>query len=138
MKFNSTLNHSAAHILAYAVKKLYGQEVKLGIGPSTEEGFYYDFLFPEQITTSDLAKIEKQMQKIVSSASQFEKIEVSKIEALSIFSNEQFKIELINEISDQITIYKTGNDFKDLCTGPHIENTKEIKNFKLLSLAGSY
>jgi threonyl-tRNA synthetase len=138
MKFDSKLNHSAAHILAYSVKKLYGNEVKLGIGPSTDEGFYYDFLFPEPINTNDLAKIEKQMQKIVSSALKFEKAELSKEEALSIFKNEQFKVELIGEIKDQITIYRTGSDFLDLCSGPHIENTKELKNFKLLSLAGSY
>ncbi len=133
----ATLRHSCAHILASAVKKIYPQ-AKLGIGPATEEGFYYDFDAP--LKEEDLPQIEKMMKEIVEKDYPFIKEEWSKEEAKKFFSRrgEAYKLELIEEIdSDTVSIYKH-NDFTDLCRGPHLNSTKEVKYFKLLSLSGAY
>ena len=132
------LNHSTAHLLAQAVKRLYPNAL-FGIGPTIEEGFYYDIDFGEDIITlDDLAKIEKMMSKISSEATSIIRKEVSKKEALELFKNDCYKLELINELEDgTITIYEQG-EFMDLCRGVHLTNTKDIKFFKLLNVAGAY
>lgn len=133
----TTLRHSAAHILAEAVKQLY-PEVKLGIGPAIEDGFYYDFDRPEGFTPEDLEKIEKRMREIVAADEPFIRTEVSKAEAERVFANEPYKLELIREIPEEtVTTYRQGT-FTDLCRGPHVERTGQVKVFKLLSVAGAY
>jgi len=126
--------------MAQAVKELW-PEAKLGIGPSIENGFYYDFDKKEPFTDEDLAKIEKKMQEIIAKDEPFVKEELSKKDAIDLFKKlkEDYKIDLINEIPDEkVTIYKTGKNFTDLCRGPHVESTGKIKAFKLLSVAGAY
>ncbi len=130
------LRHSASHVLAAAVLRLYS-DAKPGIGPAIETGFYYDFKFPEPISAEDLEKIENEMGKIVEENQPFERKEVSKEEALELFKNNPFKKELIEGIDGKITIYQNG-EFVDLCRGPHVPSTSWVKNFKLLSLAGAY
>ena len=126
--------------MAQAVKELW-PEVKLGIGPSIEDGFYYDFDKREPFTYEDLAKIEKKMQTIIAKDEPFIREELSKPEALKLFKKlkEDYKVALIQEIPDEkVSVYKTGKDFMDLCRGPHVESTGKIKAFKLLSIAGAY
>jgi threonyl-tRNA synthetase len=126
--------------MAQAVKELW-PETKLGIGPSIEDGFYYDFDKKEPFTDEDLVKIEKKMQEIIVQDEPFIREEVSREEALKLFKKlkEDYKVVLINEIPDEkVSIYKTGKDFLDLCRGPHVESTGKIKAFKLLSVAGAY
>lgn len=137
MNFDSTLNHSAAHVLAAALETLY-PDVKLSIGPSIDEGFYYDFLTSETISIHDLPKIEKQMKKIISAANNFEISYKSKQEALEYYKNNPFKTEIINSKDVENFSFYTNGKFTDLCKGPHVENTNKIKAFKLLSIAGSY
>jgi len=135
------LRHSAAHILAKAVKNLYGKErVKLGIGPATEEGFYYDFDLPETISEEELEKIEKEMERIVKAREEFKREEVSREKARELFKDDPYKLELLESIpkGEKITIYWLGEDFFDLCKGPHLENAGQVKAFKLLSVAGAY
>lgn len=133
-----TLRHSAAHVLAQAVKELY-PEVKLGIGPAIEDGFYYDFDRSEGFTPEDLEKIEAGMKKIVAANLPFTRREVTREEAESIFANEPYKLELIRDLAEDavLTVYEQGG-FVDLCRGPHIERTGLVKAFKLLSVAGAY
>jgi threonyl-tRNA synthetase len=126
--------------MAQAVKELW-PEAKLGIGPSIEDGFYYDFDKKEPFTDEDLAKIEKTMQKIIAKNEPFVREELAKKEAIALFKKlkEGYKVELIEALPDErASIYKTGKDFIDLCRGPHINSTGEIKAFKLLSVAGAY
>ena len=131
------LNHSTSHVMAEAIMNLY-PDAKLGLGPSIENGFYYDVDFPEPITEADLLKIENEMRRIIKRNEKFERVEVSKAEALELFKDNPYKVELISGLEDgTITIYKQGKWF-DLCRGPHIERTGLIKNFKLLSIAGAY
>lgn len=134
------IRHSAAHILAQAVKRLY-KNVKLAIGPTIKNGFYYDFDLDISLTQDDLQKIEEEMNKIISRDLKFKRIEVSRKEALKLMSekNEYYKIELINDLdeNEQISLYTQG-DFTDLCKGPHIPSTRFIKAFKLTSVAGAY
>lgn len=132
-----TLRHSTSHLLAMAILKIY-PGAKLGIGPAIDNGFYYDFLLPEPLNPDDLPKIEEKMREIAGENLAFTKEDISKDEARKIFKDQPYKLELIDEInSPEVSIYKTGN-FVDLCAGPHIENTKDIKHFKLLSIAGAY
>ncbi|AGC49617.1 threonine--tRNA ligase [Lawsonia intracellularis] len=133
------LRHSAAHILAAAVKNLF-PTVKISIGPSIENGFYYDFDAERPFTPEDFPAIEAEMQRIINESIPFERIEISKAEALEFFSSlhENYKVEIINSLEDgNITLYRIGN-FTDLCKGPHVPNTNFIKAFKLLSVAGAY
>ncbi|MFH1576102.1 MAG: threonine--tRNA ligase [Candidatus Margulisiibacteriota bacterium] len=133
------LRHSTSHIMAQAVIELF-PGVKLGIGPSIENGFYYDFDMPEQITPEDLPKIEKKMKQIIKANQKFERIEMSKEDAIKLMEEkgEKYKVELLHEIEDKkVSLYKNG-DFIDLCRGPHLRYTKEVKAFKLLSVAGAY
>jgi len=125
--------------MAQAVKALW-PDTKLGIGPSIEDGFYYDFDKKEPFAPEDLAKIEERMRQIIKADHKFEKQEMKKAEALKLFEKmgESYKIDLIKAIPDEVvTIYKDG-DFLDLCRGPHIESTGRIKAFRLLSIAGAY
>lgn len=134
------IRHSAAHVMAQAVKKLY-KNVKLAIGPTIKNGFYYDFDLDVSLTNDDLKKIEDEMNKIISKDLKFKRTEVSRKEALKLMSekNEYYKIELINDLdeNEQISLYTQG-DFTDLCRGPHIPSTRFIKAFKFTSVAGAY
>ena len=134
------IRHSAAHVLAQAVKRLY-KNVKLAIGPTIKNGFYYDFDLDISLTQDDLKKIEDEMNKIISRDLKFKRTEVSRKDALKLMSekNEYYKIELINDLDEngQISLYTQG-DFTDLCRGPHIPSTRFIKAFKLTSVAGAY
>lgn len=137
--YESVLNHSCAHLLAQAIRELYPNAM-FGVGPAIEEGFYYDIdLGDVKITEEDLPKIEKKMQDLVAAAEPIVRKEVSKAEALEMFKNDVYKEELINELEDGvvISVYQQGN-FCDLCRGPHVANTKWLKNFKLLSVSGAY
>lgn len=135
-----TLRHSCSHVLAQAVKQLW-PDVKLGIGPAIEDGFYYDFDKETPFQEEDLTKIENKMRQIIKRNKKFNRTMLSKDEAIRLFKdrNERYKLALLSEIPDkEVSIYKTGEDFVDLCRGPHIKSTGEIKAFKLLSLAGAY
>ena len=130
--------HSSAHLMAYAIKRLY-PDTKFAIGPSIENGFYYDIDLDKQLSPDDLEHIEKEMKAIVKESPVFEKEVVSKEKAESIFRDEPYKIELIEDLpaDEEISIYRLG-DFVDLCRGPHLENIKNIKAIKLTSIAGAY
>jgi threonyl-tRNA synthetase len=133
------LRHSTSHIMAAAVKRLF-PEVKVTIGPSIDNGFYYDFDRATPFVPEDLEKIEKEMEKIIKENIPFRRKEMKKDEAIVFFreKGEHYKIELIEGIPDEkVSIYESG-DFVDLCTGPHILSTSKIKAFKLLSIAGAY
>ncbi len=133
------LRHSAAHVLAQAVKRLW-PKTKLAIGPPIEDGFYYDVEPEATLTDEDLPKIEAEIEKIIKADFPFERSEMSKAEAEKFFGErgERFKQEIIREIPDpKVSIYTNG-DFMDLCEGPHVKRTGEIKAIKLLSLAGAY
>ena len=134
------LRHSCAHVLAEAVKELW-PETKLAIGPAIEDGFYYDFDKAAPFTDADLLAVEKIMWKIIVRDDLFLREELDKIKALELFKklNEGYKVELIQGLAgNSVSIYKTGSKFLDLCRGPHIEKTGQIKIFKLLSVAGAY
>lgn len=133
--------HSLAHILAKAVCRLY-DDVKLTIGPSISDGFYYDFDLKNQLSQDDLTKIEEEMRKIINNGEEFKREEISKEKALEMFKDNPYKVELINELpkEEKISIYYTGNDFVDLCRGPHVEKTTQLQNvgFKLVKVNGAY
>nr|MBP7992870.1 threonine--tRNA ligase [Candidatus Magasanikbacteria bacterium] len=135
----SQLRHSAAHLLAAAVEAIY-PEAKRTLGPPIDTGFYYDF-DNLKITDHDLTAIENKMRELVKGWTDFSRQEVSKAEALDVFKTNEYKQELINEFSgegSQLTLYTCGG-FTDLCRGGHTENPrKELKHFKLLSVAGAY
>lgn len=131
------LNHSTAHLMAQAIKNLW-PKAKFGIGPSIENGFYYDVDVEPLIVEADLPKIEKEMKRIVSQSFDIVRKEISKADALEMFKDDEYKLELIEGLEDgTITIYSQG-DFADLCRGVHVLKTSEIKHFKLMSLAGAY
>jgi threonyl-tRNA synthetase len=137
---NNILRHSCSHVMAQAVKELW-PEVKLGIGPSIEDGFYYDFDKKEPFSDEDLINIERKMREIITKNETFIREEITKEDALKLFEvkKENYKIDLIQALLDEkVSIYKTGESFLDLCRGPHIESTGKIKAFKLLSVAGAY
>lgn len=134
------LRHSTSHVMAQAVQRLY-PHVKLAIGPPIKEGFYYDFDFPEQISDQDFTAIEREMNRIIDEDQRFERFVKNRNEALSFFEerHESYKIELINDLAHEKTIYFYKNgDFIDLCRGPHLPSTGYIKSFKVLNLAGAY
>jgi threonyl-tRNA synthetase len=138
-QFLDTLRHSAAHIMAAAVTELF-PGTKVAIGPSIEDGFYYDFDRAEPFTTEDLAKIEEKMKEIIKENHPFVCSSISKAEAVKDFESkgEKYKAEIALQIpDDNMSIYKSGN-FTDLCKGPHVKSTGELKYFKLLSVAGAY
>lgn len=134
------IRHSTAHVMAQAVKRIYGN-VKLAIGPTVKNGFYYDFDLDTSLTHGDIEKIEEEMNKIINEDLKFKRKDVSREEALKLMSEkgEDYKVQLINNLdeSENISLYEQG-DFTDLCRGPHIPSTKFIKAFKLTSVAGAY
>jgi len=132
------IRHSAAHVMAAAVKELY-PEAKFDIGPSTEDGFYYDFDIPQHLAVEDLVKIEEKMEEIKKAAYPFTCQEVSREEAQKMLAGQQYKLERLADIPDDgvITMYTCGN-FTDLCRGPHVATTADIGAVKLMSVAGSY
>jgi threonyl-tRNA synthetase len=131
------MRHSASHVMAEAVLSMF-PDAKFGIGPTIENGFYYDFELPRTLTPDDLPVIEAKMKEIVSANTPFVREEMSKDEARKLFAAQPYKLELINEIPDKtVTIYRQGS-FTDLCRGPHVGSTGEIGAFKLLSIAGAY
>ena len=135
----SVLNHSCAHLLAHAVKRLY-PNAKFWVGPVIDEGFYYDMdLGDTKLSEDDLDKISKEMKKIAKSDKRISRVELSKEEALDMFHDDPYKIDLIENMPDGevISAYKQ-DDFIDLCRGPHVESTKKCKNFKLLKVSGAY
>ena len=133
-----TLRHSASHVMAQAVKRLY-PDTKLAIGPAIDTGFYYDFDSSHTFTTEDLEKIEEEMKKIAKENLKIERFELPRAEALELMKDEPYKVELINDLpeGEVISFYKQG-DFTDLCAGPHINYTSKVKAFKLLSATGAY
>jgi threonyl-tRNA synthetase len=134
----SVLRHSTAHLLAEAVRRLY-PGVKIAIGPPIENGFYYDFEFPEPLHEEDLAKIEAEINRELAEGREWARQEVSRDEAISRFveENEPYKVDLANTAEGPISLYTQG-DFTDLCRGPHLQNSKPIKAVKLTGLAGAY
>ncbi|HCX2285404.1 TPA: threonine--tRNA ligase [Staphylococcus aureus] len=132
------LRHSTAHLMAHAIKRLYGN-VKFGVGPVIEGGFYYDFDIDQNISSDDFEQIEKTMKQIVNENMKIERKVVSRDEAKELFSNDEYKLELIDAIpeDENVTLYGQG-DFTDLCRGVHVPSTAKIKEFKLLSTAGAY
>ena len=133
--------HTTAHIMAQAVKRLYGESVKLTIGPSIENGFYYDFDVEKPISENDFEKIEEEMKKIIKEDLPLERYTLSRTEAIEFMKelDEPYKVELIEELpeGEEISFYKQG-DFTDLCAGPHLMSTGKIKAIKLLSTSGAY
>ncbi|MCL2683962.1 MAG: threonine--tRNA ligase [Synergistaceae bacterium] len=133
----SILRHSASHLMAHAITRLF-PGAKFGVGPAIQDGFYYDVLFPRPITDEDLPAIEAEMKKISRERLPVERVEMASAEALELFSGDEFKAELINDIGEPtVTVYRQG-DFQDLCRGPHAPDTGHIKHFRLMSLAGAY
>ena len=134
-----TYRHSTSHIMAHAVKELF-PDARLAIGPATEEGFYYDFDISRPLTPEDLEKIEGKMAEIIKDNKPFNRKILSRKEAIELFrkQGEEYKVELLNEITDeQVSVYEEGG-FTDLCRGPHVSSTGVVRAFKLLSIAGAY
>ena len=132
-----TMRHSTSHVMAEAVLSIF-PDAKFAIGPAIEDGFYYDFELPRPLTPEDLPVIEKKMGEIVKADLPFTHREISKKEAKKLFALQPYKLELIEEITDEkVGVYEQGN-FTDLCRGPHVSSTNEIKAFKLTSIAGAY
>ncbi|NCB48392.1 MAG: threonine--tRNA ligase [Clostridia bacterium] len=134
--------HSLSHVLAKAVKNLFGKEnVKIAIGPAIDNGFYYDFDM-ESITQEKFADIEKEMKAIINKNEYFKRVEISKKEALKIFKDEPYKVELINNLPEEeiLTCYYLGDDYVDLCCGPHVENTSKLQGYayKINRISGAY
>lgn len=133
--------HTMAHVLAGAIKQLYGN-VQFGIGPAIDTGFYYDFDMDKTISPEDFDKIEQKMHEIINQNLDMTKEVVSKEKALQLFADEKYKLELINDLpqGEEISIYHLGNVFDDLCRGPHVENTKMLRNiaFKIDRVSGAY
>jgi threonyl-tRNA synthetase len=131
------MRHSASHVMAEAVMSIF-PDAKFGIGPAIEDGFYYDFDLPRPLTPDDLPVIEEKMSQIIKADLPFNHREITKAEAKKLFAAQPYKLELIDEIPDEkVGIYEQGN-FVDLCRGPHVRSTGEIKAFKLTNIAGAY
>ena len=131
--------HTTSHIMAQAIKRIFGNDVKLAIGPSIDEGFYYDFDIEKAFSDEDKAKIEEEMKKIIKEDLPIERFSLPKAEALELMKDEPYKVELINELpeGEEISFYKQG-EFTDLCAGPHLISTGKVKCIKLLSSSGAY
>ena len=137
----SILRHSISHVMAQAVQNVFAG-AKVSIGPSIEDGFYYDFEYKEPFTTDDFAKIEKRMREIIAADYSFIREDLSRAAAVKLFEKkgENYKVELLNDLPAEVkvvSVYKH-DDYVDLCRGPHIPSTGRIKAFKLLSVAGAY
>ena len=131
------MRHSAAHVMAEAVQSIF-PDARFAIGPAIEDGFYYDFDLPRPLTPDDLPLIDSKMNEIITANEPFIRKEVTKKEARRLFATQPYKLELIDEIPDEtVSLYEQGS-FLDLCRGPHVSSSKEIKAFKLVSIAGAY
>ena len=134
--------HSLAHILAKAVIELYGKEVQYAIGPQIDDGCYYDFVLPKAVTQDDFKTIEDKMREIIKRREDFTRKEVSREEALEMFKDQKFKTELINDLPEDetLTVYYTGDDYVDLCRGPHVANSQELMNvaYQVKAVSGAY
>ena len=134
--------HSMSHVLAKAIKELYGKDTKLAIGPAVDNGFYYDFDMEKSISAEDYPNIEAKMKEVIERNEDFVRKEISRSEALEMFKDEPYKVELINELpeGEVISVYYLGEDFVDLCRGPHVENTKYLRGFayKINRVSGAY
>ncbi len=141
-EFLQVYRHSLAHILAKAVIELYGPETQYAIGPQIDTGFYYDFKLPVSITEDDFPKIEAKMKEILKRKEDFTREEVTRDQALEIFRDQKYKTEIIKDLPEDavITVYKTGDDFTDLCRGPHVDNARELMSaaFAIRSTSGAY
>ena len=134
--------HSLAHILAKAVIELYGKEVQYAIGPQIDDGCYYDFVLPKAVTQDDFKTIEDKMREIIKRREDFTCKEVSRAEALEMFKDQKFKTELIQDLPEDeiLTVYYTGDDYVDLCRGPHVGNSQELMNaaYQIKAVSGAY
>ncbi|NLM54029.1 MAG: threonine--tRNA ligase [Firmicutes bacterium] len=132
------LRHTAAHVMAQAVMRLW-PDAKLAIGPAIKDGFYYDFDLEHRLTSEDLSAIEGEMRKIVKEELPLIREELSKAEAVKLFTrmNQPYKLELLAELPEQVSVYRQG-EFVDLCQGPHVDSTAQVKHFKLQTVAGAY
>ncbi len=134
----ATMRHSASHVMAEAVLGMF-PDAKLAIGPAIENGFYYDFDLPRSLTPEDLEEIENRMQEIKQGAYPYARDELSREDALTYFADQPYKVELINDLPEDSVISRyTQDTFTDLCRGPHVDNTSQIGDFKLLNVAGAY
>ncbi|MBW2391731.1 MAG: threonine--tRNA ligase [Deltaproteobacteria bacterium] len=133
------LRHTASHVMAQAVQSLY-PEAKITIGPAIENGFYYDFDYPETFSVEDIPKIEAKMQEIIQQASPVFRRELDRQEAIRVFTerNETYKVEMLEEMDEPVVSVYGQDDWLDLCRGPHLVNTSEVKAFKLTGVAGAY
>ncbi len=140
--FIMTARHTASHVLAGAIKSLFGDDVKFGIGPAIDNGFYYDFDMHKNLTPDDFEAIEAKMHEIINQNLDMTREVISKAEALEMFKDQPYKVELINDLpeDEEISIYKLGDVFTDLCRGPHVENTKFLRSlaFKINRISGAY
>ena len=141
-EFLERYRHSIAHVLAKAMIELYGEEVQYAIGPQIEDGAYYDFWIPKSLTEEDFPTIENKMREIIKRREPWTREELSREDALKLFAKQKFKKELIEDLPDGevISVYHTGDDFVDLCRGPHVENSQELMNvaFQVKSVSGAY
>jgi len=136
-EYLETMRHSASHVMAEVVQSIF-PGTKFGIGPAIEDGFYYDFDLPRPLSPDDLPVIEKKMKEIIAADAPFVHSEVSKEEARRIFAMQPYKLELIEELPDEkVSLYQQGS-FLDMCRGPHVKSSGEIKAFKLVNIAGAY
>ena len=128
--------HSLAHIMAKAVIEIYGKDVQYAIGPEVDDGCYYDFVLPTTVTEEDFPKIEEKMHEIIKRRENWTRKEISRAEALELFKDQKFKTELIVDLPDDevISIYYTGDDYVDLCRGPHVENSQDLFNAALVQI----
>ena len=133
--------HSLAHVLAKALMELY-PDTKLTIGPAIDNGFYYDIDLAHSITPDEYDKIEKKMKEIINKGEEFTKKVISRDEALKLFVNNEYKTEIIKELpeDEEVSLYYTGDDFYDLCRGPHVDSTRRLQNFgyKIHAVNGAY
>ena len=141
--YSEVYRHSLAHILAKSVMEIFGKEnVQIAIGPQIADGFYYDFILPRTLTNDDFKTIEDKMHEVIKRREVWNVKELSREEALKEFADQKFKVELINDLpeGEKITVYYTGDDFEDLCRGPHVANSQELMNaaFKVKSVSGAY
>ncbi len=141
--FLSVYRHSLAHILAKAVIEIFGKEnVQYAIGPQIDDGMYYDFVLPRTITKDDYKMIEDKMREVIKRREDFKRVEVSRNDALELFKDQKFKHEIIEDLPEDelLTLYYTGDDFVDLCRGPHVANSQELMNvaYQIKSVSGAY
>ncbi len=141
--YSEVYRHSLAHILAKSVMEIFGKEnVQIAIGPQIADGFYYDFILPRTLTNDDFKTIEDKMHEVIKRREVWNVKELSREDALKEFADQKFKVELINDLpeGEKITVYYTGDDFEDLCRGPHVANSQELMNaaFKVKSVSGAY